>query len=264
MIIIGEKLNSSIPSAAKAIEKRDKAFIQKLALDQVAAGAQVIDVNAGTFLKEEAELLPWLVEIVQEVVNVPLCIDSPNALALQAALPVAHIKPIVNSISAEETRYQAVLPLIKKYNTGVIALVMDDQGIPVTTEERVAMAHRLVDRLTKDGVLHDDIYLDVMVQPIGTESTSGKVALETVQQISSEISDVHITCGLSNVSFGLPKRKLLNQAYAIALTACGMDTLFIDPLDERLMALIHSMNALMGTDDFCCDYLSAYRAGKLG
>lgn len=264
MIIIGEKLNSSIPSAAKAIGNRDKVFIQKLAMEQVAAGANVIDVNAGTFLQEEVELLPWLVEIVQEVVDVPLCIDSPNVRALEAALPKARIKPIVNSIAAEEARYQGVIPLVKKYNTGVIALVMDDQGIPATTETRVAMAHRLVERLTKDGVAREDIYLDVMVQPIGTESTSGIVALETVRRISAELPGVHITCGLSNVSFGLPKRKLLNQAYAVALTANGLDTLFIDPLDERLMALVYSMNALMGTDEYCCDYLSAYRAGKLG
>lgn len=264
MIIIGEKLNSSIPSAAKAIEKRDKDFIQKLAVDQVKAGAQVIDVNAGTFLKEEVQLLSWLVETVQEAVDVPLCIDSPNALALQAALPLARIKPVVNSISAEEARYQGVLPLIQQHNASVIALVMDDEGIPATTDERVAMARRLVDKLTKDGVARDDIYLDVMVQPIGTESSSGIVALETVRRIKSEISDVHITCGLSNVSFGLPKRRLLNQAYAIALMANGMDTFFIDPLDEKLMALLYSMNALMGADEYCCDYLAAYRAGKLG
>ncbi|QDR81535.1 dihydropteroate synthase [Sporomusa termitida] len=264
MLIIGEKLNSSIPSAAAAIEKRDKAFVQKLALEQVAAGADVIDVNAGTFLTQEVELLAWLVETVQEAVEVPLCIDSPNVLALQAALPLARQKPIVNSISAEEARYQSVIPLIKKAKAGVIALVMDDQGIPSTTEERMVIARRLVERLTQDGVQRDDIYLDVMVQPIGTESTSGKVALETVQCIHRELKGVHITCGLSNVSFGLPKRRLLNQAYAIALTANGMDALFIDPLDEKLMALIHSMNALMGSDEFCCDYLAAYREGKLG
>ncbi|HEY3425469.1 MAG TPA: dihydropteroate synthase, partial [Negativicutes bacterium] len=112
-------------------------------------------------------------------------------------LLLARQKPIVNSISAEEARYQSVIPLIKKANSAVIALIMDDQGIPATTEERVAMAHRLVNRLTKDGIQHDDIYLDVMVQPIGTESTSGKIAIETVQRIHSEISDGHITCGLS-------------------------------------------------------------------
>jgi 5-methyltetrahydrofolate--homocysteine methyltransferase len=264
LIIIGEKLNSSIPSTAAAIEKRDKSFIQKLAVDQVTAGADVIDVNAGTFLEKEGELLSWLVEVVQEVVDVPLCIDSPNVLALQAALPLVRKKAIVNSISAEKARYESVIPLIRKTNSAVIALCMDDQGIPATADVRVKMAHQLVDRLTLDGVNHDDIYLDVMVQPIGTESSSGKIALETVQRIHSEMSDVHITCGLSNVSFGLPKRRLLNQAYAIALTASGMDTLFIDPLDTRLMALVYGMNALLGTDEYCCDFLAAYRNGKLG
>lgn len=264
MIIIGEKLNSSIPSTANAIKNKDKAFLQKLAVDQVEAGAHVIDVNAGAFLKEEAEILPWLVKIVQEVVDVTLCIDSPSVMALQAALPFAKNRAIVNSISAEKSRYEDIIPLIKETNSAVIALLMDDQGIPAAADKRVKLAHQLVDSLVQDGIERDQIYLDVMIQPIGTESTSGKVALEVVQCINRELSGVHITSGLSNVSFGLPKRRLLNQAYAVALTACGMDTLFIDPLDEKLMALLYGMNALMGNDEYCCGFLAAFRAGKLG
>lgn len=263
MIIIGEKINSSIPSVAGAIDKKDKDFIQKLAVDQVKAGAHFIDVNAGAFLERETELLPWLVEIVQEVVDLPLCVDSPNPDALAKALAVTRGKALVNSISLEKDRYESIMPLIKEYKASVIALCMDDRGIPATAGERFDVATRLVDKLAGDGLKLEDIYVDIMAQPIGTDSCSGRISLDTVTAISRGIPGVHISCGLSNVSFGLPKRRLLNQAFAVALATCGMDTFFIDPLDERMMALLCSTKAVLGADEYCCDYLSAFRAGKL-
>jgi len=263
MLIIGEKINSSIPSVAAAIKNKDKSFIQKLAQDQVNAGAGIIDVNAGAFIGEEEELLCWLVNIVQDVIDVPLCIDSPNPEALAAALPLAKKKPVINSISAEEDRYISIIPLLKKYPSAVIALCMDDKGIPATVEQRIRIAQSLTSRLMADGMKVEDIYLDVMVQPIGTDGQSGFVALETVRAIKELIPGVHTTCGLSNVSFGLPKRKLLNQAFAVALAAYGMDTMFIDPLDEKMMALLCATDTLTGCDDFCCQYLTSFRAGKL-
>lgn len=264
MLIIGEKLNSSIPSVATAIGAMDRPFIEKLALDQVRAGAGVIDVNAGAFLEREIELLPWLVTTVQAVTDVPLCIDSPSPAALAAALAVAGGKVLINSISAEEDRYRSVIPLVKKYKASIVALCMDDRGIPASVGQRLEIARTLTDRLQADGIDADDIYLDVMVQPIGTDNESGRVALAAVRAIRDQIPAIHITCGLSNVSFGLPKRRLLNQAFAVALAASGMDVMFIDPLDERMMALLAAIRALTGTDEYCCDYLAAYRAGKLG
>jgi 5-methyltetrahydrofolate--homocysteine methyltransferase len=263
MIIIGEKLNSSIPSVAAAIGNMDKAYVQKLAQDQINAGASIIDVNAGAFLDREVELLKWLVTTVHEAADVTLCIDSPNPKALAAALAMTSRKSLINSISAETERYSNVIPLVKQYKSSVIALCMDDRGIPSTTERRVETAQTLTDRLLADGVKVEDIYLDVMVQPIGTEDQSGQVALDTVRAIREKIPGVHITSGLSNVSFGLPKRKLLNQAFAVALAAYGMDTMFIDPLDEKMMGLLCAIQALTGRDEYCGDYLAAYRAGKL-
>lgn len=263
MIIIGEKINSSIPSVAGAIENKDKPYIQKLAQDQVNAGATIIDVNAGAFLEREEELLTWLVNVVQEAVDTTLCIDSPNSKALATALLFAKRKAIINSISAEEERYNSIMPLIKHHQSSVIALCMDDKGIPATVEKRVRIAQNLTKRLVSDGIKEEDIYLDVMVQPIGTDMNSGWVALETVRIIKKTIPGVHITCGLSNVSFGLPQRKLLNQAFAAALAAYGMDTMFIDPLDERMTALLFAIETLVGRDEFCGNYLTSYRAGKL-
>ena len=263
MIIIGEKINSSIPGVAAAIERRDREFIQKLAKEQVAAGADIIDVNAGAFLDEETELLPWLVNIVQEAVDAPLCIDSPNPAALAAALKVAKQKALVNSISAEEDRYAQVLPLLKRHRAAVIAMCMDGRGIPGSANERVEIARGLAGRLLADGLAPEDIYLDVVVQPVATDTGSGVAAIEAVRAIREEMPDVHITCGLSNVSFGLPKRRLLNQAFAVILAAAGMDAMFVDPLDARLMALLAATKTLAGQDEFCAEYLAAFRAGKL-
>jgi 5-methyltetrahydrofolate--homocysteine methyltransferase len=263
MLIIGEKINSSIPSVATAIGNMDRPYIQKLVQDQVTAGAGVIDVNAGTFLEQEVELLTWLVNTVQEVTDLSLCIDSPNPKALEAALTVAHNKAFINSISAEKDRYTSVIPLVKHFNSSIIALCMDDRGIPATSEGRIEIAQSLTAKLLSDGVSLEDIYLDIMVQPIGTDDHSGLVALETVSAIKEKIPGVHITSGLSNVSFGLPKRKLLNQAFAVVLAANGMDTMFIDPLDERMMGLLYAIQALTGCDEYCCNYLASHRAGKL-
>ena len=263
MLIIGEKINSSIPSVSAAIIAKDKAFIQKLAVDQAEAGANIIDVNAGAFLQEEAELLPWLVDIVQEVVDLPLCIDSPNPVALEKALAVSSKKAIVNSISLELERYESVLPLIQKSGSSIIALCMSDKGIPSAAEQRFEVAKILVKKLTGDGISPEDIYIDVMAQPIGTDSCSGRVTLDTVRAVMQGIPGVHTTCGLSNVSFGLPKRRLLNQSFAVSLAICGMDTFFIDPLDEKLMSLLLAANAILGSDDYCCNYIKASRCGKL-
>lgn len=264
MLIIGEKINSSIPGVAGAIERRDGEFIRRLAAEQAAAGADIIDVNAGAFLEREEELLPWLVTVVQEAVDRPLCIDSPSPEALAKALAVVRRRPVVNSISLEKGRYEGVLPLLKASGAAVIALCMDERGIPATAGERLAVARRLVDRLTGDGLSPADIYVDAMAQPIGTDGGAGQVTLAAVAAISREIPKVHICCGLSNVSFGLPRRRLLNQAFAVALAAAGMDTFFIDPLDERLMALLCAARALLEADEYCCGYLGAYRAGRLG
>jgi 5-methyltetrahydrofolate--homocysteine methyltransferase len=263
MIIIGEKINSSIPSMAEAISRRDEAYITKIAVEQAGKGVHFIDVNAGAFVDAERELLPWLVKVVQNVVAVPLCIDSPDPVALEKAMACHQGKPIINSISLEKDRYGSVLPLVKGGAAGVIALCMDDAGIPKTAEQRTAVAYRLVDRLIADGVAFADIYLDAMVQPLGTDWLSGKAALDAVRLITTELPGIHITCGLSNVSFGLPKRQLLNQAFAVALAAYGLDTFFIDPLDNRMMSLLRAIQALTGQDEYCSDYIDAYRAGLM-
>jgi 5-methyltetrahydrofolate--homocysteine methyltransferase len=264
VIIIGEKINSTLKKVRPAIEKYDKKAIQDLALRQVKAGASYIDLNAGMFLSDEPERLEWLVNTVQEVTDTPLAIDSPNPVALERGLAAnKNGKPIINSITDESERFETVLPLVKKYNAAVIALCMDDSGMPETIEDRVKIARSMITKLSEAGVAHEDIFIDPLIRPIGTGSHYGKVAIGTMRQVKEEYPDVHITCGLSNISFGIPARKLMNQTFLVAATANGMDGAILNPLDKKLMTFLYAAEALMGHDDFCMNYLTAYREGKL-
>jgi 5-methyltetrahydrofolate--homocysteine methyltransferase len=264
VIIIGEKINSTLKKIRPAIANYDAKAIQDLALKQIAAGANYIDLNAGMFHEDEPDRLEWLVKTVQEVTDVPLVMDSPNPLALRRGLETnKNGKPIINSITNEEERFNEVLPLIKEFNTAVVALCMDDTGMPETDEDRVNIARSLITKLTAAGVAHGDIFIDPLIRPIGTGSHYGKVALNTMRKVKEEFPDVHITCGLSNISFGIPARKLMNQTFLVAAVASGMDGAILDPMDKKLMTFLYAAEALMGHDDFCMEYLTAFREGKL-
>jgi cobalamin-dependent methionine synthase I len=264
MIIIGEKINSTLKAVRPAMENYDAAVIQDLAKRQYEAGANFIDVNAGMFYNDEPERLEWLVKTVQEVVDAPFAIDSPNPKAVEKALKAnKNGKPIINSITDEKERYDSILPMVLEYDTGIVALCMDDGGMPETAEDRVAIAERLIEKLTKKGVPLEDIYIDPMVRPIGTGSHYGIVAIETIRKVKELYPEVHITCGLSNISFGIPARKLMNQAFLVAAMTAGMDGAILDPLDKKLMSFLYATEALLGKDDFCMNYMTKFREGTL-
>ncbi|MDP4094156.1 MAG: methyltetrahydrofolate cobalamin methyltransferase [Bacillota bacterium] len=264
MIIIGEKLNSTLKSVRPAMENYDAAFVQELAKKQYEAGANYIDLNAGMFYKDEPERLEWLVKTVQEAVDIPLSIDSPSPKALEKALRAnTNSKPIINSITDEKERYNPILPLVTEFKTGVIALCMDDEGMPETVEDRFKIGARLIEKLTKAGVQPEDIYIDPMVRPIGTGSHYGIVAIETIRKVKTEYPEVHIACGLSNISFGIPVRKLMNQTFLVSAMTAGMDGAILDPLDKKLMSFLYATEALLGYDDFCMNYMTKFREGSL-
>lgn len=264
MIIIGEKINSSLKAIRPAMENYNVSAIQDLAKSQYEAGATFIDINAGMFLQDEPEKVEWLVNTVQEVVDAPLSIDSPNPLALESGLKAnKNGKPIINSITDEKARFNSVMPLVTKYNTGIIALCMDDNGMPETTDERVTIAERLIEKITREGVKLEDIYIDPMVRPIGTGSHYGTVAIETIRKVKAEFPQAHIACGLSNISFGIPARKLINQAFLIIAMSAGMDGAIMDPLDKKLMSFVYAAEALIGQDEYCMNYLTKFREGLL-
>ncbi|MCK8817612.1 methyltetrahydrofolate cobalamin methyltransferase [Natroniella sulfidigena] len=265
MIIIGELINTSRDGVEPAVKERDKEFIQNLAKKQEEAGADFIDVNCGTLIQEEPEALEWLVETVQEVVGVPLCIDSPNPEALKQGLEAYHhdTPAIINSITAESERYEEVLPLLQEYDTSVVALAMDDSGMPKTAEDRINVATRLIEDLMSDGIAEENIYVDPLVQPIGTDVKMGVEILDAIDVITDKYEEIHITCGLSNISHGLPMRKLLNQTYLVLAMSRGMDSAILDPLDEKIMSLATTGHTLLGNDKYCANYIKAAKSNKL-
>lgn len=264
MIIIGEKINSTLKSIRPAMEARDHLTIQELAIRQRDAGAAYIDVNAGMFHKNEPEILEWLIQSIQEVCDTPFSIDSPSANGILSGLKAnRNSKPIINSITGEKDRFNTILPLVAEYKTGVVALCMDDRGMPETVHERFEVAETLIKNLTREGIPLNDIYIDPLVRPIGTGSHYGMLAIETIRNVKNEYPEVHIACGLSNVSFGIPARKIMNQTFLVAAMAAGMDGAILDPLDKKLMAYLYATEALLGRDDYCLNYLDKFRQGEL-
>lgn len=262
MLIVGERINTSRKNITPAVESKDAEFIIDTARKQHEAGAGYIDVNAGTLVDREPEALLWLVKTVQGALDVPLTIDSPNPAAIKVALEAHKGQAMINSITAEKERYENILPLVKDYKTKVIALAMDDSGIPTTSEGRLKASRLLIDKLTSEGVALDDIYIDPLVYPISTGSHYGRAVLDTISAVRREYPGIHAICGLSNISHGLPVRKLLNQAFLVMCMTAGLDAAIIDPLDQRLMALVYASNALLGEDEYCAEYLAASRQGR--
>lgn len=264
MLIVGELINSSRKAIRPAIEQKDSKFIQNLAIQQLEAGASYIDVNCGTEIYEEKETIQWLVRSILEVCKAPLCIDSPSTKVLSAGLEVAQQngkQQMVNSITAESKRYTEVIPLIQMYKTKVIALCMDDNGIPETFKDRIQIADKLINDLTRDEIEQENIYIDPLVKPISTGDQFGKDVLETIRYIRKEYPKVHTICGLSNVSFGLPNRNIFNRVFMIQTMTMGMDSYILDPTDSEMMGLIYASEALLGLDPYCMNYLKAYRKG---
>jgi len=262
MLIVGELINSSRKDIKPAVENKDAAFIQKITKDQLAAGANYIDVNCGTQVFNEPEVMEWLVKTVQEVTDAPLCIDTPNEKALEAGLALTKTKkPMVNSITAEKERFEIILPLVQKYDAKVVALCMDDSGMPESAKDRIAIVDKLVKDLTSNGVAEDDIYLDPLVKPVSTGDKAGMDVLETVRYIKEKYPNVHAICGLSNISFGLPNRKVLNQAFMLQTMTMGMDAYILNPLDKTMMGFIYASMATLGRDPYCGNYLTAFRNG---
>jgi 5-methyltetrahydrofolate--homocysteine methyltransferase len=263
MIIVGELINASRKAVAAAIEAQNAAEIKKLARDQAEAGAHFIDVNAGTFVDKETEYLPWLVRTVQSEVQTPCCLDSPDPRAIEAALKVHAGTAMINSISLESARYDSILSLIAGTPLKIVALCMSDEGMPDTADKRVAIADKLINGLVQKGVKVEDIFVDPLVQPVATKNTYGVEFLAAVEKIMNRFPGVHTIAGMSNISFGLPERKLLNQTFMVMAITRGLDGAVMNPLDKRLMASVITTEALMGRDNFCMNYLKAYRAKKL-
>lgn len=264
MLIIGEKINGTRKEVAKAVAERDAEFIRNLAREQVDAGADVLDVNAGTRPDREPGDLLWLVETVQGTVDKPLCLDSANPKALAQVIPAAQHTPLINSISGEPGRIEGILPLVAAHGCSVIALALDDKGIPKGTEARLSVIRRLFEETRKAGVPDDRVYVDPLVMAVATDNQVCLVALETMKAVRSEFPEAHLTAGLSNVSFGLPARSLVNQAFLSLALYSGLDSAIIDPTDRGLYSILLATEVVLGRDRHCMKYNRAFRAGRIG
>jgi 5-methyltetrahydrofolate--homocysteine methyltransferase len=263
VLIVGESINGSIPSVGKAIQNRDGSFLARLALEQKEAGADMLDVNAAVVGTNEVEALPWLVQIIQTEVKFPLMLDSVNTKAIEAALRIHKGHAIVNSLSAEKNRWEQLFPLVLEYGCGAVVLCMNEAGIPRTAQDRFTVAQNLVERTLKAGIKPQDLYLDPLVLSIGANWEVGRVTLETLRLIHQNLPEVHTMCAVSNVSYGLPCRSLLNANFLSMAVAVGVDTLLIDVRDKRVMAALWSANVLAGKDRDCLAYLKAYHTSRL-
>jgi cobalamin-dependent methionine synthase I len=263
MIIVGEKINSSRKSIAQALEERDAEFIADVAREQARAGAHYIDVNAGTYVEEEVDHLCWLVEVVQDAVGLPLCLDSPNPKALSEAIKRHEGAPMINSISLEKERFSALLPVVTSQACEVVALCMDETSMPRTVEERVLVGSELIRRLTGEGIPVENIYVDPLVQPVAVDIGMGLAALGAIRKIMSDFPGVKTICGLSNVSFGLPNRHLINRSFLALCMAYGLSAAILDPTDTKLMATLLTVEMLLGRDQYCQNFIKAYQQGHI-
>ena len=263
MLIVGELINSSRKTIKEAIELGDAAQIQAVAEDQYENGAGYIDINAGTFVGKETEYMKWLVVSVQEAVDVPCCIDSPDPEVIEAVLPLHKGTPMINSISLEKERYDALMPVISGTDCKVVALCMSDEGMPETKDDRLSIADDLINRLVGNNVPIENVYVDPLVQPISTSDAYGMECLDAIEAIMKGFPGVHTICGLSNISYGLPERKLLNRTFMVMAVCKGLDSAIINPLDAKMTANIRAAESLAGKDEYCSGYLTAYRDGKL-
>lgn len=239
-------------------------MIEDLARRQAAAGATWIDVNAGTSPDREAEDMAWLVETVQGAVETPLCIDTANPRALDAALAIVNQTPLINSISGERGRIEEILPRVVAAGSPVVALALDQNGIPAGVEDRLAVIRRLVDATRAAGLSDDRVYIDPLVMTLSTNTDAALIAIEVMKAIRAEFPEAHMTSGLSNVSFGLPVRSLVNRTYLVLAMAAGLDSAILDPLDKELRSTLLAAQLVLGRDRRCLTYTRSYRAGLLG
>lgn len=263
MIIVGELINASRKAVGQAIKEQDSTAIRDLAKSQYENGANFIDVNAGIFVEKEVEYLKWVVENVQKEAEVPCCIDSPNPAAIEKSLYIHKGTAMINSISLEKDRFDKLIPLLSGSDLKIIALCMSDEGMPETADERFIIAEKLVNELVRNNVSLDNIYVDPLVQPVSTNIHYGMACLDAIERIKKALGGCHTICGLSNISYGLPVRKLLNRTFVSMAIAKGLDAVIINPLDNLMTSTITAGLALSGQDDFCMEYIKAYRADRL-
>jgi 5-methyltetrahydrofolate--homocysteine methyltransferase len=256
-VLIGERINpAGKKKLAEALKMGNLEMVRKEALAQAQAGADILDVSVSLFGVDEITLLPQAVQAVIDTVDIPLSLDSANPEALEAALKVYKGKPLINSVTGEERSLMKVLPLVKDYGAAVIGLVQDDHGIPKNSEQRVAVANKVVERAEAVGIAREDIIIDCLAFAVGADPSSGPAVTEAIRKIKAELG-VNLTLGASNVSFGLPDRNLLNHAFVVMAVAAGVTCLIVDVAKVR--PAVVAADLILGRDKHARRYIEDYR-----
>ncbi|MCP5074838.1 MAG: dihydropteroate synthase [Rhodobacteraceae bacterium] len=262
MIIVGERINSTRKPITEALEARDEAFLLNEARRQWDSGSAYIDVNTAMMRAKEPEVMAWVIELIQgEIPEALIAIDSANPAALEAGFKVHKGRALMNSINMEVERRDAILPLVGEFMPRVVALTIDDGGISKEADKRYGLGVELIELLTKTGVALDDIFVDPLIFPVSAELQAGNTSLEIMGRLKQNFPGVHTICGLSNISFGLPERTMINQVFMVLALDRGLDAAIIDPLDKRMMANVITATTLLGKDKACRRFLKAYRSG---
>jgi len=264
MIIIGEKLNGSIPGMAKAIAERDEARIKELARIQTEAGAHYLDVCASVQVDTEVATLKWILDLVQGESDLPICLDSPSAETLVEAFPLCKKPGIINSVSGEGNKIDLIFPVIADSTWGCVALLCDDRGIPKSVEQRMEVYEAIMEKAKEYKIAPSRLYFDPLVVTLSTSGDALTTFAECTRQIKAKTPEVHITSGLSNISFGLPSRKLINMAFLVLAMGAGMDSAIVDPTNRDMLGMLYAADALLENDEYCLEFIGAYKEGLIG
>ena len=256
-VLIGERINpAGKKKLAESLKIGNMDIVRKEALEQVAAGADILDVNVTVFGMDEAPILPLAIQAVMEVTDVPICIDSVNIEAVKAALKVYKGKALINSVSGEERSLERVLPLVKEYGAAVVGLTQDDNGIPKDAATRIAIAEKIVNRAVQLGIPQEDIIIDCLALAVGADPRSAVIAMETIQEIRARLG-VNMTLGASNISYGMPDRLLINAAYLAMTISAGVTCPVVDAAKVRPCVL--ATDLLLARDKLARRYIQAFR-----
>ncbi len=264
MIIIGEKINGAISSVAEAIAQKNVEHIQNLAKTQADAGANFIDVCASVDVEIELETIKWLIDLVQDAVDTPIAIDSPDASICANAVDFCNKPGLINSVSLEGDKIDVVFPVIADTKWECVALLCDDTGLPKNAQKRLEVFDSIMARAKEYGIAPSRLHIDPLVEMLCTSEDGINSIINVMKEIKHQYPEIHVTGGASNISFNLPARKFVNQAFLVMAMGAGMDSAIINPLHKHMMGLIYATEALKGNDEFCIEYINGFREGLYG
>ena len=259
MIIIGEKINGAIPSTGKAIAEKDVEFIRNLAIKQAEAGADFIDVCASVDDDIELETMKWLIDIVQDAVDTPIAVDSPNVYTCIESMKYCNKPGLFNSVSLEGDKVDVAFKVLADTKWECVALLNSDKGIPKTAKDRLEVFTDLMAKCKEYNIDPSRMHIDPLIEMLCTSEDGITMVTEVIREIKKQYPTIHVTGAVSNISFNLPARRIANQAFAVLAMSAGMDSFILDPLNKDMMGMLFATEAMMGLDMFCMEYIGAFR-----